>query len=51
MKKCLICCLAMAFLVITVFALVFSARPANAQVEKGLNGAHYNLNVIGVPNG
>lgn len=51
MKKCLICYLAMAFVAVAVVALVFSARPANAQVGKGLNGAHYNLNIIGVPKG
>src|SRR5215813_6487574 len=51
MKKILICCLAIAFLAIAAVALVFSARPANAQVGKGLNGAHYNLNIIGVPKG
>src|SRR5262249_986651 len=51
MKKCLICCLAVAFLAIAVVALAFSTRPANAQVGKGLNGSHYNLNIIGVPKG
>src|SRR5215468_10881006 len=51
MKKCLICCLAIAFLAIAAVALIFSARPANAQVGKGLNGSHYNLNIIGVPKG
>src|SRR5262245_11192951 len=51
MKKCLICCLAIALLAIAVVALAFNTRPANAQVGKGLNGSHYNLNIIGVPKG
>ncbi len=51
MKKYLICCLAIAFLAIAAVALVSSPRPANAQVGKGLSGAHYNLNIIGVPKG
>src|SRR5499426_4913600 len=51
MKKYLICCLAIAFLAIAAVALVSNPRPANAQVGKGLNGAHYNLNIIGVPKG
>src|SRR5262245_18737888 len=51
MKKCLICCLAIAFLAGAVVTLVSSPRPANAQVGKGLNGAHYNLNIIVVPKG
>src|SRR5215831_13344518 len=51
MKKYLICCLTIAFLAIAAVALVFSGRPANAQVGKGLNGSHYNLNIIGVPKG
>src|SRR5262249_7722229 len=51
MKKCLICCLAVAFLAIAVVVLVFSPRPTNAQVGKGLSGTHYNMNIIGVPKG
>src|SRR5215813_4987088 len=51
MKKYLICCLAVVFLAIAVVVLAFSTRPANAQVGKGLNGSHYNLNIIGVPKG
>src|SRR5262245_662993 len=51
MKKCLIGCLAVAFLAIAIVLLAFSTRPANAQVGKGLNGSHYNLNIIGVPKG
>src|SRR5215510_8125459 len=51
MKKCLIFCLAVAFLAIAAVALVSSPRPANAQVGKGLNGTHYNMNIIGVPKG
>ena len=51
MKKCLICGLAIVFLATAAVALVFSVRSANAQVGKGLNGAHYNLNIIGVPKG
>src|SRR5215471_18474348 len=51
MKKYLICCLAIAFLAIAAVALLSSPRPANAQVGKGLNGAHYNMNIIGVPKG
>jgi len=27
----------------------FMATPVNAQVGKGLSGAHWNLNIIGVP--
>src|SRR5262245_18406269 len=51
MKNCLICCLAVAFLAIAIVLLAFSPKPANAQVGKGLNGSHYNLNIIGVPKG
>src|SRR5215510_11728210 len=51
MKKCLICCLAVVFLAIAAAVLVFSPRPATAQVGKGLSGTHYNMNIIGVPKG
>src|SRR5215468_11348577 len=51
MKKCLICCLAVAFLAIAAAVIVFSPRPATAQVGKGLSGTHYNMNIIGVPKG
>src|SRR5215813_8854604 len=52
MKKCLICLLAVALFAIAAAAvIVFSPRPATAQVGKGLSGSHYNMNIIGVPKG
>jgi len=49
MKKCFICCLALAFLALAAVVIIFGPRPATAQVGKGLSGPHYNLNIIGVP--
>lgn len=38
-----------AMLVAAAVVGAFMATPANAQVGKGLSGAHWNLNIIGVP--
>src|SRR5215831_20785919 len=51
MKKRLICFLAVAILAIAAVVIVLGPRQATAQVGKGLNGTHYNLNIIGVPKG
>src|SRR5262249_31353800 len=45
------CGLTVAFSAMAVVVSVFSPRPTSAQVGKGLNGTHYNLNIIGVPKG
>src|SRR5262245_25563601 len=52
MKKRIVHCLkAAAFLAVAAFMSVLIPRTAAAQVGKGLNGPHYNLNIIGVPKG
>src|SRR5262249_25055661 len=51
MKKHLVCSIVVALFAAVIVVPALNPSPAAAQVGKGLNGPHYNLNIIGVPKG